>query len=100
MSIFKKFITKRQEQLNQKRQVNREELFLKIRDMVAKELNIEDKDKIKPNSRFKEDLNVDSLDTIELIMGLENAFNLEIDDESAEKMLTIQDVIDYLEKKI
>lgn len=100
MSIFKKFITKRQEQLNQKRQVNREELFLKIRDVVAKELNIEDKDKIKPNSRFKEDLNVDSLDTIELIMGLENAFNLEIDDESAEKMLTIQDVIDYLEKKI
>jgi acyl carrier protein len=100
MTFFKKFITKRQKQLNQKRQANREALFLKIRDVVAGELHIEDKDQIKPNTRFKEDLNVDSLDSIELIMGLENAFNLEIDDESAEKMLTIQDVIDYLEKKV
>lgn len=100
MSIFKKFIAKRQEQINQKRQANREELFLKIRDVVAKELKMEDKEKIKPNSRFKEDLHVDSLDTIELIMGLENAFNLEIDDESTEKMLAVQDVIDYLEKKV
>lgn len=100
MAFFKKFIAKKQEQLNQKREANREELFLKIRDVVAKELKIEDKEKIKPTSRFKEDLNVDSLDTIELIMGLEDAFNLEIDDESAEKMLTVQDVIDYLEKKV
>ncbi|MBI5144790.1 MAG: acyl carrier protein [Candidatus Omnitrophica bacterium] len=100
MSIFKKFLTRKQEKLNHRRQLRRDELFLGIREVVAKELKVEDKEKIKPTSRFKEDLNVDSLSTIELIMGLEDEFGIEILDEEAEKLLTIEDAIDYLEKKI
>lgn len=96
MSIFKRFIAKRKERLNQRRQ----ELFLKVCDIVVKLLKIQDPEKIKLETRFKEDLNIDSLDALELMMELESAFCLEIPDDDAENLFTIQDVIEYLEKKI
>lgn len=96
MSIFKRFIAKRKERLNQRRQ----ELFLKVRDIVVNLLKIQDPEKIKSETRFKEDLNIDSLDALELMMELESAFGLEIPDEDAENLFTIQNVVDYLEKKL
>jgi len=99
MSIFKNLLSKRKEKLNQRRQEKRQELFLRVCDIVAKLLKIHDAEKIKPDTRFKEDLNIDSLDALELMMELEGAFGLEIPDEEAEKMLVVGDVIDYLEKK-
>ena len=96
MSIFKRLIAKRKERLNQKRQ----ELFLRVRDIVLNLLKIQSPEKIKPDTRFKEDLNIDSLDALELIMELESTFGFEIPDEDAEKLFTIQDIVDYLEKKL
>lgn len=96
MSIFKRFAAKRQERLNQKRQ----ELFLRVRDIAVKLLKIQDIEKIKPQTRFKEDLNIDSLDALELIMELESFFGFEIPDEDAERLFTIQDIVNYLEKKL
>lgn len=97
-SIFKKLKARKQEKLNHLRRIKREELFQKVRAVVCKELDIEDKETVKLTSRFKEDLGVDSLSTIELTMGLEDAFQIELPDEQVEKSLTVGDVVDYLEK--
>jgi len=96
VSIFKRLIAKRKERLYQKRQ----ELFFKVRDIVVKLLKIQNPEKIKPDTRFKEDLNIDSLDALELMMELESVFGFEIPDEDAEKMLTVEDVINYFEKRV
>lgn len=76
-----------------------QELLAKIIPVFAKTLEI-DKDKIKPDSKIIEDLGADSLDTVELVMALEEEFNLEIPDEDAEKMKTIDDVVVYLNSQI
>lgn len=71
-----------------------------MREIAVKLLKIQDPEKIKPESRFKEDLNIDSLDALELTMELESVFGFEIPDEDAEKLFTFQDIVDYLEKKL
>jgi acyl carrier protein len=68
--------------------------------MVVEQLGVEEKDVV-PSASFVEDLGADSLDLVELIMSLEEAFTtperkIEIPDEAAEKIITIQDAIDYL----
>ena len=70
-------------------------MFEKIRDLVAEQLGV-NKDDIKPESRFKEDLNADSLDLFELIMSLEEEYSTEIPTDELENLTTIQSVIDYL----
>jgi len=70
-----------------------------IRSIVAEILEI-DESKITPDARFVEDLGADSLDTVELVMALEEEFGIEIPDEDAEKAKTVQDVIDYISKKL
>ena len=72
-------------------------MFEKIRDLVAEQLGV-NKDDIKPESRFKEDLNADSLDLFELIMSLEEEYSTEIPTDELENLTTIQSVIDYLGK--
>ncbi len=57
------------------------------------------KDQIKMESKFSDDLGADSLDTVELIMELENEFGVQIPDEDAEKIGTVQQAIDYIVKK-
>lgn len=99
MSIFKNLRKKRQERLNQIREEKRKELFSRIQKVAAKELKIEDPARIQLNSRFKEDLGVDSLSSIELMMGLEDEFGLEIANGDVEELLTIEDVVNYLENK-
>ena len=59
-----------------------------------------DAEKVTLEASFKEDLNADSLDVVELIMELEDEFNLEISDEDAEKIATVGDAISYIESKV
>jgi len=72
------------------------ELITKINGIIVEELNVEAAD-VKPSASFIEDLGADSLDIVELIMRLEEEFEIEIPDEDAEKIRTVQDVITYIE---
>ncbi len=69
----------------------------KISELIADKLGVE-ASKITPEAKFVEDLGADSLDTVELIMQLEDEFSLEIPDEEAEKLTTVGTVIDYIDK--
>lgn len=72
-----------------------EALVEKLRKIVAEQLSV-DESKIVPTARFSDDLNADSLDLVEMIMSLEEEFGVEIPDEEAEKLLTVQDALDYI----
>ncbi|WZL78001.1 acyl carrier protein [Eubacteriales bacterium mix99] len=72
-------------------------MFEKIRDIIAEQLGVESDD-VKMDSSFVDDLGADSLDIVELIMALEEEFNMEIPDEEAEKIATVGDVVDYIKK--
>lgn len=54
------------------------------------------KDKVSPTSRFKEDLDLDSLDAVEVVMAIEEEFNIEIPDSEADKILSIDDAVNYV----
>jgi acyl carrier protein len=69
-----------------------------VREVIVDKLGV-DADKVVPEARFIEDLGADSLDTVELIMGLEDKFGLEISDEEAEKIRTVQDAINFIQSK-
>jgi len=75
--------------------MTKEEIFEKVKLIVAEQLEIEI-DKVTPEANFANDLNADSLDTVELVMALEEAFDVEIPDEAAEKITTVKDVVDYI----
>jgi len=71
----------------------------KIKEAIIDKLGVKE-DQIKPEASFIDDLGADSLDTVELIMALEEEFDLEIPDEDTEKLTTVKAVIDYIEEKI
>ena len=71
----------------------------KIKKIIAEQLGVEEED-ITPDSSFVEDLGADSLDTVELVMRFEEEFGIEIPDEDAEKILTVQNVVDYIKEKV
>ena len=68
----------------------------RVTDIVVEQLGLE-RDKVKPESKFVDDLGADSLDTVELVMALEEEFDIEIPDEEAEKIATLRDAIAYVE---
>lgn len=70
----------------------------KIKAIIAEQLGVKPEE-VTPNASFVDDLGADSLDTVELIMALEEEFSIEIPDEDAEKMKTVGDVIKYIEEK-
>jgi len=72
-------------------------LFDEVKEVIVEQLNVNE-DEVKPESRFVEDLGADSLDVVEMIMALEEKFEIEIPDSEAEKIKTVQDVVDYIEK--
>lgn len=69
-----------------------------IKEVVVEQLSV-NADEIKPDSKFVEDLGADSLDVVELVMALEEKFDIEIPDDEAEKIQTVQDVVDYIQSK-
>lgn len=70
----------------------------KIKSIIAEQLGVK-AEEVTPQASFIDDLGADSLDTVELIMALEEEFNIEIPDEDAEKMTTVGDAINYIESK-
>ena len=74
-----------------------ESTFEKVRGIVVEQLGVEP-DEVSINSTFIDDLGADSLDIVELIMAFEEEFNIEIPDEGAEKIKTVQDVVDYIDQ--
>jgi len=72
-----------------------EQIEQRVKKVVAEQLGVNESD-IKNESTFVEDLGADSLDTVELVMALEEEFECEIPDEEAEKITTVQQAIDYI----
>lgn len=75
-----------------------QEIEAKVIDIVATQMG-HDKSKITRTSSFQDDLNADSLDQVELVMALEDEFNLEIPDEDAEKLKSVNEVLSYVKSK-
>ena len=68
----------------------------KVKKIIAEKLSV-DLEEVVPEASFVEDLGADSLDLVELIMSMEEEFEIDISDEDAEKLATVQDAIDYIE---
>jgi acyl carrier protein len=75
----------------------KKEVVEKVRQIVSEQLGV-DEAEVTPSASFTDDLGADSLDQVELIMAMEEAFSMEVGDEDAEKMLTVQNAIDYVDK--
>jgi len=75
------------------------ELEGKVKQIIAEKLGVSE-DKVTPQAAFVDDLGADSLDQVELIMAFEDAFDVEIPDEDAEKLKTVKDAMDYLQDKV
>ncbi|MBE9238005.1 acyl carrier protein [Anabaena aphanizomenioides LEGE 00250] len=71
--------------------------FDRVKQVIVDQLEV-DEEKVVPNASFTDDLGADSLDIVELVMAFEEEFDIEIPDEAAEKILTVQEVVDYIEK--
>ena len=74
------------------------DIAAKIKEIVVEHLGV-DPAKVTPEASFIDDLGADSLDTVELVMAFEEAFNVEIPEDAAEKIATVKDAIDYIEKQ-
>lgn len=68
----------------------------KVKNLIAEQLDF-DESEIELESSFQDDLEADSLDVVELVMALEDEFDIEIPDEEAEKLSTVKDAVDYIE---
>jgi len=80
---------------NQKEENTMASIAERIKQIVAEQLGV-DEDQVTSEASFMDDLVADSLDTVELVMALEEEFDIEISDEDAEKIQTVQDAIDYI----
>jgi acyl carrier protein len=74
------------------------EVFDKVQKIVSEQLGV-DEAEVKPEASFANDLGADSLDTVELVMALEEEFNIEIPDEAAEGIATVQDAVNFINEK-
>ena len=73
--------------------------FEKLQDIIADVLNVQ-KDEIKPETTFVDDLGADSLDIFQIIMGIEEEFDMEIVNDEAEKIVRVQDAVDQIKKAV
>jgi acyl carrier protein len=69
----------------------------KVKQIIVEQLGV-DEAEVTPNASFVDDLGADSLDTVELVMAFEEAFDIEIPDEDAEKIKTVSDAVEYIDK--
>ncbi|MBP5973996.1 acyl carrier protein [Brasilonema sp. CT11] len=74
------------------------ETFEKVKKIVVEQLSVKD-EQVTPEASFANDLGADSLDTVELVMALEEEFDIEIPDEAAEKITTVQQAVDYINEQ-
>jgi acyl carrier protein len=81
----------------EERGLDREEILGKIQEITADRLGVDESD-VTPDASFREDLEADSLDLVELIMELEEQFGMEIPDEEAEKITTVEEAVDYVQE--
>ena len=79
-------------------QIWRYKMFEEIRDIIAEQLSIDDLDELTLDTSLKDDLNADSLDAVEVIMALEDKYDIEIAEEDAENFKTIADIVNYIEE--
>ena len=75
----------------------KKEVVEKVKQLIVEQLGV-DEAEVTPSASFVDDLGADSLDQVELVMALEEAFEIEISDEDAEKIRTVQDAISYIDK--
>lgn len=75
-------------------------VFEKIVDILAEQLDIENKNNIAMDSELVDDLGADSLDSIDIVMSVEDEFGIEVPDEVIENIKTVADIVDYIESKI
>ncbi len=78
--------------------MDQDKIFAKVQEIVCEQLGVEDSE-VKAESSFANDLGADSLDTVELVMALEEEFDIEIPDEAAEKIATVQAAVDFIKEK-
>lgn len=75
--------------------MSQDNTFERVKKIVVEQLDVEE-EKVLASSSFTNDLGADSLDTVELVMALEEEFEIEIPDEAAEKITTVQEAVDYI----
>lgn len=75
-----------------------QEIFEKVQKIVVEQLEVE-AEEVKAEAHFTDDLGADSLDVVELVMALEEEFEIEISDEAAEQIATVQDAVYYIDKE-
>jgi acyl carrier protein len=78
--------------------MNRQEIFEKVKKILIEKLSVNEAD-IKEDSSLVDDLGVDSLDLVELLMKFEEEFKIEISEEESQKILTVKDIVDFIEGK-
>lgn len=78
---------------------SKDELFDKVREIIVNQLRVSPEE-VTPDATFVEDLHADSLDVVELIMQFEERFGIEIPEEDAEKIRTVGDAVEYLERRL
>ncbi len=74
--------------------------FERVKKIIIEQLSVDKPEKVIPEASFIDDLGADSLDTVELVMALEEEFDIEIPDEEAEKITTVQAVVDYIDSHV
>lgn len=79
--------------------MTRDEIAAKVKNIIVEQLGV-NAEEVKDEASFIDDLGADSLDTVELVMALEEEFNAEIPDEDAEKLRTVGDAVNYIDQKV
>ena len=80
--------------------MSQDDIFTRVQKIVKEQLEVDNLSDVKPEANFANDLGADSLDTVELVMALEEEFDIEIPDEAAEGITTVQACVDYISSKV
>jgi acyl carrier protein len=80
--------------------MSQDDIFTRVQKIVKEQLEVENLSDVKPEANFANDLGADSLDTVELVMALEEEFDIEIPDEAAEGITTVQACVDYISSEL
>ena len=75
------------------------DIYSKVKELLVEQLGVEEKN-VSPGALLKEDLKADSLDLVEMMLSMEEVFKVKISEEDAEKILSVQDIVDYLKQNV